>query len=224
MPRLDAYDVVVFDCDGVLLDSNDLKTALFRAVLASHGFPPAEIEAFSAFQSTNFGLSRYRLFQAVLDGRFGEARAVPIETLLADFGRRCREGYLTQPETPGMRDALARAGRGGRPLYVVSGSDEDELRDVLGARGLAGPFADIYGSPTTKADNLTRVRAHRRAAGGSDGERMLFVGDAFADLRAARETGADFLFMAGFSTVRPDLEPEARATGCGVIEDLRDLA
>ncbi|SFL38663.1 HAD family hydrolase [Methylorubrum salsuginis] len=224
MSRLDCYAVVVFDCDGVLLDSNDLKTALFREVLASHGFPPAEIEAFSAFQSTNFGLSRYRLFQAALDGRFGAIRPVPIETLLADFGRRCKNGYLTQPETPGLEAALVRARQGGRTLYVVSGSDEAELCDVLGARGLAGHFSAIYGSPATKADNLARIRAHRRASGGSDGERILFVGDAFADLQAARESEADFLFMARFSTVRPALEAEARAAGCGVIEDLRELA
>lgn len=217
------YDVVVFDCDGVLLDSNNLKTVVFQKVLAHHGFEADEIARFRDYQVRNFGVSRYRLFDAVVEGRFGEARDVSLERLLEDFGRLCRTGYLEQPETAGMREALARAGADGRPLYVVSGSDEAELRDVLHQRRLAASFSNIYGSPATKIENLDRVRAHRRAQGAPEGERMLFVGDAEADMLAATAAGADFVFMAGYSTVRPSLEPQARAGGCVVIEDLRYL-
>lgn len=222
-PFLSLYDVVVFDCDGVLLDSNDLKTAVFKAVLEAHDFSPAAIAAFGAFQRANFGTSRYRLFQALIDGRFGEQRPVDLATLLADFGARCRMGYVEQPETAGMRGALHRAGRGNRPLYVVSGSDESELRDVFAERSLGALFADVYGSPATKVENIARVREHRRQRGGGDAERMLFVGDAEADMKAAEEGGADFVFVARYSTVREEMLMKAAERGHRIIEDLHAL-
>lgn len=215
---LDDYDVVVFDCDGVLLDSNALKSQAFRKVLEQHGYAEDEISAFIEFQRRNFGTSRYRLFEAVAAGQFGPIRGIPCDQLVADFGVLCRTGYLEQPETPGMRDALVRAGADGRTLYVVSGSDQAELIEVLTERGFASDFAQIFGSPTTKVDNMRKVRALH-----ADAARVLFVGDAEADMNAALETGADFLFMAAFSTVRPTLEKRAREAGCVVIEDLREL-
>jgi phosphoglycolate phosphatase-like HAD superfamily hydrolase len=52
---------------------------------------------------------------------------------------------------------------------------------------------------------------------------MLFVGDAFADMRAAEATGVDFLFMAAFSTVRTELAEAANAAGFDRIETLAEL-
>lgn len=218
-----AYSVVVFDCDGVMLDSNGLKTDVFRQVLGRHGFSPAEIDAFSAYQVRNFGTSRYRLFEAAAAGQFGERRDVSVEDLLDDFGALCRTGYLRQPETPGLRDALERAAGGGRPLYVVSGSDEAELRWVLAELRLGGYFEKIFGSPTPKTDNMRKLKAERIANGAPGDEPTLFIGDAFSDMEAARAVGADFAFMARYSTVREKLEPAALAAGSYVIEDLTQL-
>ncbi|WP_448658017.1 HAD family hydrolase [Sphingomonas sp. CJ99] len=220
---LNGYAVVVFDCDGVLLDSNRFKIDAFRTVAADAGFDPAVVEAFSAFQAANFGTSRYRLFELLLSGQFGPTVPVALDQLLDAYGAACRSGYLKVAETPGMRDALDRAGQG-RGLYVVSGSDEAELTDTLVARDMARYFQAIYGSPRTKVENLARVRAHRADAGGRPDERLLFVGDALADLKAATESGADFLFMSAYSTVREALATASAEAGWPAIEDLRALA
>lgn len=122
-----------------------------------------------------------------------------------------------------MRDALVRAGRDRRPLYVVSGSDESELRDVFAERSLIASFAAVYGSPATKVENIDRVRAHRRQNGGHDAERMLFVGDAEADMKAAEQGGADFVFVARYSTVREQMLAKSAERGHRIIEDLSGL-
>jgi len=221
---LEKYRVIVFDCDGVLLDSNNFKTGLFEEVLKAKGFPDREIEAFSRYQRTNFGISRYRLFQAVIDGQFGMRRAPSLNSLLEEFGRRCRERYAIQPETPDLRPALERAAADSRALYVVSGSDEIELREVLQKRQLDGYFAAVFGSPKSKSDNLWRVREHRVANGGVSSEPMVFIGDALADLQAATEASIDFVFMAKYSNVRPKLTDEVTRLGWKLIEDLSELS
>ena len=55
---------VIFDCDGVILDSNNFKTKLFKDVLGD--YPSDEVESFSDFQKKSFGLSRYKLFEIFL--------------------------------------------------------------------------------------------------------------------------------------------------------------
>jgi hypothetical protein len=91
------HDVIIFDCDGVLLDSNLLKIDAFRKTLELNGFAPEVVAAGSLWQTKSFGLSRYRLFAEMLDGRFGKPPEVGLEKLLDDFGLLCASGYLSVP-------------------------------------------------------------------------------------------------------------------------------
>ncbi len=220
--RLD-HEVVVFDCDGVLLDSNGLKIDAFRQTLELNSFAPELVAAGSIWQSKSFGTSRYRLFAEMLGGRFGEPPEVSLEKLLDDFGRLCAAGYLAVPETPKLRSALSVLSRHSK-LYVASGSDEAELRSVFQRRSLAAFFDEIYGSPPSKIDSIHRVKSAFMSAGGNPDARMLFVGDALADLEAAQATGCDFVFMAPYSTVRSVMLERATRDGFPVIENIGQLA
>ena len=51
---------VIFDCDGVLFDSNHIKSNVFSEVLS--GESREAIDAFSKFHAANGGLSRYKKF------------------------------------------------------------------------------------------------------------------------------------------------------------------
>lgn len=191
---------VVFDCDGVLLDSNSMKSEGFAAVLSA--YPTHVVERFLAFQRTAFGMSRYYLVGAFFADYLLRAPADgETDEILSAFGRYCTENYLHQPFTDGAEEALTRLEALGVPMFVVSGSDQHELRGVLEARGIARFFADILGSPTSKADNLEKVLAARPA------KRHVFVGDAKADYLAARKHACDFYYL---STWAADREGMAR--------------
>lgn len=191
---------VAFDCDGVLLDSNAMKSQGFALALAD--YPAQAVERFLAFQRTAFGMSRYRLVDAFFEGyleRMGMDREK--EAILSAFGRYCAENYAHQACTEGAEEALSRLAAHGVPMFVVSGSDQQELRGVLDARGLARFFLDILGSPTSKSTNLSKVVASCPA------KRHVFVGDAEADYLAARDHHCDFFYL---STWAADREGMAR--------------
>jgi phosphoglycolate phosphatase-like HAD superfamily hydrolase len=213
------YDAIVFDCDGVLLDSNLLKIESFRSTLRAHAFDDATVEAFSKFQTTNFGMSRHRLFDELLTGRFGSGPVVTKQILLDTFGVQTSEGYLTVAEAPKLHELLT-ALSAAVPLFVVSGSDEEELRLVFEKRGLTRYFREIFGSPATKLDNLRRVG---QLLNKPAEPRLLFVGDAEADADAAQAYGADFLFAAKYSTVRGRMEERARQQGFDTVETISEL-
>ena len=150
------WDVIAFDCDGVLLDSNGMKSAAFRATLASAGVAADTAEAFCEHQVRHFGTSRHRLFTDLLAGRFGACPdGLTLEALLQAFGQASRDGYRRVTPTRGA-EALLQA-LSGRMLYVASGSDERELRQEFDARGWSPHFRAVLGSPRPKVDLLGEV-------------------------------------------------------------------
>lgn len=212
---------IVFDCDGVLLASNRLKTAIFGEVLRAAGFAPADIARFRAFQRANFGMSRYRLFDALLGWADLQAPPTDRATLSAAYAAALYGRYVRCPATPGMRGVVAALHRQGLPLFVVSGSDGAELRAVFEERGLARWFQAIHGSPATKVENLGLV-AGALGRGLPLGD-VVFVGDAEADWQAASAAGCRFVYAEHFSTAKPRMRALAAEHGFPTIRDLRAL-
>ena len=211
---------LVFDCDGVLLDSNRLKTDSFRDCLLDAGHAADHVEAFLVLQKRSFGLSRYRLFEMFFTEILGrDVDRNACDALIAAFGEKCRLGYLACAETEGCRPVLERLQTQYR-LYVASGSDEAELRDVFAARDLARYFVDISGSPTPKKAHLQRIAAAESAPGG---EPIWFVGDAKADYDAAQASAARFLFIAPYSSDRSAMEALAAERNFPVIQQRSDI-
>ena len=218
-----AVAAVVFDCDGVLLVSNTLKVAVFREALAEKGFHPDDIARFSRYQTANFGTSRYRLFEHFLTWDDLKIRpdGVDRDALVAAYARLLRGRYTRCATTPGMREVLDGLAARGLPLFVVSGSDGVELREVFAERGLAQRFRAIHGSPATKAENLALVAQDL----GRDLplRDVWFVGDAEADFAAAEAVGARFAYADHFSTAKPRMRALSAERGFPVIRDLRGL-
>lgn len=222
LPReVEQYAAVIFDCDGVIFDSNGAKSAAFGRVATSAGYPPAVVDAFVDWQSQNFGLSRYRAFGELMDGRFGDPDASPpeIADLLDRFGAEVEGIYKKAPFTEGFPDLLQRLES--HPLYVASGSKQDELRVALGHRGIASAFTGIFGSPTPKSEIVRRIVDDVR---GADSEsRIVLIGDAHADADAAQSNGIDFVFLSGYSTVVDSMTARAETEGFPRIATLNSL-
>ncbi len=218
---LPAPVAVAFDCDGVLLDSNQLKTDAFRQVLLEAGYSLEAVNRFTELQTRSFGKSRYRLFDLFFSEILKtKVTSGTVDGLLAAFGLKCRLGYRDAAPTLGCLQILG-ALHGRVPLLVASGSDEEELRQVFNERGLSRYFAAIRGSPTPKSEILScfvqSVSALQPGA-------FWFLGDAEADYDAAVASGATFIFVAGYSTARERMEALQMREGFVQIETLQELA
>lgn len=222
--RLSDYDVVVFDCDGVLIDSNSAKTKAFEEVAVEFGFAPQNAARFSSWQSRNFGISRYRVLEELLAGRFGPSQLDPSALRLPDltraFANRVKLIYETAPETFGARSLLER--HSNQRLYVASGSDQTELREALEQRRLSNYFVQVCGSPTPKgqlvADIVMREREHLGRA-----PRGVMLGDAESDADAAARSGIDFIFISAYSSVRHSMLKRCQSEDLPYVETLADL-
>ena len=106
------------------------------------------------------------------------------------------------------------ANTNGTPMYVVSGTPEDEFRPIVQARGLTDYFEGVFGSPKTKDVIVRRVLAER----GFGADDCVFIGDAPTDHRAAADTGLYFIGRVGPG--RDNMFPPDTV----IIEDLCELA
>lgn len=177
---------IVFDCDGVILESVNVKTEAFARVAEPFGADARH--RLVAYHMEHGGVSRVKkiqwLFAEVLRRELPPAL---LDELVDRFAAYSLEGVLLSPMVPGALDAITRW-HGRVPLYVCSGAPHDEVIRILTERGLARYFEAIYGSPPGKTDVLRRAV---RTAGVPPAQTVM-IGDAGTDLAAAEAVGTLF--------------------------------
>ncbi|MBQ7457357.1 MAG: HAD family hydrolase [Desulfovibrio sp.] len=175
-----ALSLVVFDCDGVLLDSVPVKTRAFARLAQPYG--DEAVSRFVAFHEAHGGVSRFQkfawFFQNILNRPITEADS---KAWGDRFQSICREELAACQCIPGAKEALTFL-QGKIPLVVCSGAPAEEQKDILTLHGLAAFFDGIYGSPPPKAELLEQIVQSYAVSP----QETLMVGDATTDRDAAR--------------------------------------
>lgn len=194
------YTTLVFDCDGVVLDSNKVKTEAFYQATLPYG--EAAAKAMVDYHVANGGISRYKKFAYFLEqiapGYASQQQGPDLDALLHAYASHVRDGLLSCAMAPGL-EALRNKTSDARWL-IVSGGDQAELRDVFTQRGIAQWFdGGIFGSPDTKDEILARELAK-----GNIQQPALFLGDSKYDYEASKRAGLDFVFLTEWSDLSRD--------------------
>ncbi len=210
-PGLAGLEAVVFDADGVLLESTDIKQRAFLDLFAAH---PEHHPAIVEHHQQNLGVSRFRKFEWIY--RHLLERPLPAsesERLNREYSALVLDRTLACPLVPGTRELLGWL-EGRLPAFVASGAPQGELETVLEGHGLRRYFAGVWGTPREKHEILATLLAER----GWRPEQVLMVGDAISDYRAARRTGVRFVLRR-----TADQEPYCRDLEVERVDDLLDL-
>jgi phosphoglycolate phosphatase-like HAD superfamily hydrolase len=153
---IEQYKSIVFDCDGVVLDSNIVKTEAYFRASKNLGATDLEAQALVDYHVRLGGISRYHKFDYYLREILQQpATQEAIQALLDAFGRELEVG-LMQCEIAGGLDAL-RAATPNAVWSILSGGDQQELRTLFAKRKLDHLFdGGIFGSPDNKDEVLAR--------------------------------------------------------------------
>ena len=193
MINIDKYDFVIFDCDGVILDSNKLKSNAFAEALSNE--PPDLVAEFVEYHKENGGISRYEKFRYYFEEMKKQVEAeVEIDKALNNFAAIVSKGLLKCNYISGAIEFIEKLFNLNKRLFVVSGSDEKELIQVFRNRGIDYYFEKIYGSPANKAENTRKLVTSMSKA-----KKGLFFGDSKSDYNASKKFGLDFVFVKGYS-------------------------
>jgi phosphoglycolate phosphatase-like HAD superfamily hydrolase len=213
----DVIKCVVFDFDGTLVHSNDIKREAFFAI-ARPWDPSGDIvtEVYDRWPAADRYEKTRRIAQALVDREM-----LPAETSVEDWGERLADDYTSYcenaitvcPEMPGATLALRELTGRGLSLYVNSGTPTDPLQQLIVRRGWAPFFRAVYGAEASKADNLRKASRDSGAAR----HEIVHVGDQLDDLRGAEQFGCHFVAMFARGALSTVKETPLH------LEDLRSL-
>jgi phosphoglycolate phosphatase-like HAD superfamily hydrolase len=183
----DDFDLIVFDFDGTLCDSADVKTdAFYLLYLDDEGAEFAQ--RVKEYHLANAGVSRFDKIRHIETAMLGrDVDEQRITTVAARFGEIVEAQVIAAPLFDGVLETLE--GLAERvTLAVASATPTEELRRIVDAKGLTRFFAVVEGSPRSKGE----IVAGFVDAFGVAPQRTLMVGDQPSDLVAAEVAGTRF--------------------------------
>ena len=186
-------DLIIFDCDGVLVDSELLSCRCLSEVLSEFGIALSEQQALELFlgRSTKAIEQHYRdLGQVVPDGFLPRFKSRVLSTFA---------GAL-QP-IPGIRAVVSELNK---PFCVASSSDLDRVSLSLDVTGLKPHFDDrLYTAQMVRhgkpAPDLFLYAAEKMRA---DPARALVIEDSVSGVQAAKAAGMTVWGFVGGSHCR----------------------
>ncbi len=213
--RMPDPTLLIFDCDGVLVDSELIANALLVDLLGSLGHQISVADSIRIFGGRS--LKDVLALAAELTGR-----AVPEETS-AHFGKRLFARFRTELQAvAGVREAIAALPH---RRCVASGSHPERLRLSLEVSGLA-PLFDAVFSATQVARGKPAPDLFLFAAAslGQAPPDCIVIEDQPRGVEAGRAAGMHVIGFAGASHATDDLAARLEAAGAlRVIRTMTDL-
>lgn len=201
---------VIFDFDGVILESADIKTEAFRELFSESG---DKAQKGIAYHLENAGLSRYVKFQYFYENILKKSLSKEKELELGErFSKIVLKKVLEAPFVAGALEFLS-GSNSSYDFFIASGTPEEELRHILRERNLNAYFKEAHGSPKTKPDVIRDILSRYNL----NNKEVVYIGDAESDRRAARETNVFFIER------KADLKEDANIENSFVIRDLEKI-
>ncbi|MBW1740688.1 MAG: HAD family hydrolase [Deltaproteobacteria bacterium] len=177
---------IIFDFDGVILESVDVKTEAFRRLFESY---PDHVDTIVDYHIRNGGVSRFDKFRYIYANFLKE----PLSE--EDFDFLCRrfadlvvEEVLKCDFVKGAPEFLENYYRK-LSLFVVSGTPQDEIRMIVKRRKLDRYFWNVFGSPEKKETLIKRILKNYTLKP----QAVVFVGDSLTDYDGAKGAGIPFI-------------------------------
>lgn len=177
---------IIFDFDGVLTDSVNIKTEAFCELFKHY---PNQLEAIKQFHLQNGGVSRYEkiryFYENILRQPLPPKR---FKELCAQFHELVVGKVVKAPFIAGAEELLEKC-LGQYRMYIASATPEDEIREIVRRRRMQKYFSGVFGSPKRKERTIQEVIEQNRLGTGE----VIFIGDSANDLNAAKAAGIHFI-------------------------------
>lgn len=178
---------VIFDFDGVLVESMDIKTKAFAKLFEHEG--EDIVKKVISYHLDNAGVSRYEKFRYIYKEilkRFLSDKE--FEILCKKFAASVMDGVIKAPYVYGAKEFLENYSQAYK-CFVVSATPQEEIEEIIQKRHIRHFFKAVYGAPARKNDVVRDILVKENI----DPCNAVYVGDAMSDYKAAKENKVVFI-------------------------------
>ncbi len=201
-------DLLIFDCDGVLVDSEGVANRVWVELLAEHGLTFTS----EGFLRRSVGSTLVALYEG-LGSDFGWRRPDGFD---AEIDARLAAAFVDVRAVSGVPELLRSLSV---PCCVASNSRFDRLNLKLEAAGLAHFFEGrvFHAGQVARGKPAPDLFLYAARTLGAAPERCLVIEDSVLGVRAAVAAGMTAWGFTGASHALPGLGEELRAAGAGNV-------
>ncbi|MET9495823.1 HAD family hydrolase [Streptomyces sp. NPDC006552] len=207
------YELVIFDNDGVLVDSEPISNTLLAGYLTELGHPTSYEDSLRDYM----GAALHRVHDLVLE-RTGERLPADFDDVF--HGRVFAAFERELKPVPGVVDVLEKLAADGVPYCVASSGSHERIRVGHRTTGLDawfGPGRVFSSQDVGRGKPAPDLFLHAAAAMGAAPEQCVVIEDSPLGVQAARAAGMD---VYGFTA----MTPAARLDGTNqLFADMREL-
>ena len=189
--KITDYKSLIFDCDGVVLNSNKIKTEAFRKIFQPFGLDLAN--EMVRYHVNHGGISRYKKIDYFLENYLKNQKKEYFQDLKKDLLKNFSEiviKKLVESEVCQNLELLKIKTKNSK-WFIVSGGDEKELNHTFKLKKISSLFnGGIYGSPSSKYEII-----QDEIKKGNIIQPAIYFGDSKLDYEVADFFGFDFAFV-----------------------------
>ena len=201
---------VVFDFDGTLVVSNEIKYEVFFEVTNHLPGSRALLTKILADPDVGDRFDVFRHLVSLIEAESGVLNSA--QSLVNEYTSATEELIAAAPEVPGTTTTLETLATRGFRLAISSATPANALKKLVSRRKIGHFFSHVLGTPGSKEEHLTKIFALESFKPNE----TLLVGDSDVDRRAAKHVGCQFVGL-GNDCDRFLTKPEC------LIKDLSDL-
>ena len=204
------YDLIIFDCDGVLVDSERLAVEAFVAVLREAGVP-----ATADMVERRFGMKQADILLAIAEET---ERDIPDPVASAIWPATRQSFTRSLRAMPGIADFLAKTD--GLKRCVASSSNPERIRLSLGLTGLDASFGEAVFSSHQVARGKPAPDLFLFAAAnmGVEPARCVVIEDSIYGVQGAVAAGMRAVGFTGGSHIPPGHDADLAKFGAVAVE------
>ena len=188
MINLNKYNFIIFDCDGVILDSNLIKFKGFYFAINEED--KIDYNKFEKFLIDNPHLSRFEKFEHFFKKiRNKNNFKLELNNALDNYSLFTLKNIKKAQFVLGFENFIKKLKKLNITLYVISATFENDLIEILKYKNILKEFKCVLGSPENKDINFKKVLKFTKSNNG------LSFGDSKNDYLISKKYGLDFVFV-----------------------------
>ena len=175
--------IIIFDFDGVILNSHKVKTEAFYDVCKYYG-NNIGIKA-KNFHKKHIGKSRYFKFKFIFKKILKKKININELSLLDNKFDCFIKKKIKKKEPSKNLLKFLKNNYKFHDFYISTGTPQNKIKKILKEKKLISYFKKVYGSPKSKLEHIDLIKKKNK--------KVLFIGDSYEDFEVSRKKKINFL-------------------------------